>query len=104
VYFWFDGPHAGDFVITLGGYHPLFKKPAHYPTVPRLGFNWQVGSVLSLKGEMYFALCAHAIMAGGRLEASFKLGSLWTNFIAEAHFLISWKPYYQKNGSKAPSF
>lgn len=94
VYFWFDGPHAGDFVITLGGYHPEFKKPAHYPTVPRLGFNWQVGSVLSLKGEMYFALCAHAIMAGGRLEASFKLGSLWANFIAEAHFLISWKPYY----------
>lgn len=94
VYFWFDGPHAGDFVITLGGYHPAFKKPAHYPTVPRLGFNWQIGDCLSLKGEMYFALCAHAIMAGGKLEASFQLGSLWANFIAEAHFLISWKPYY----------
>lgn len=94
VYFWFDGPHAGDFVITLGGYHPAFKKPAHYPTVPRLGFNWQVGDCLSLKGEMYFALCAHAIMAGGKLEASFQLGSLWANFIAQVHFLISWKPYY----------
>jgi hypothetical protein len=94
VYFWFDGDHAGDFVITLGGYHPAFKKPAHYPTVPRLGFNWQIGDCLSLKGEMYFALCAHAIMAGGLLEASFQLGSLWANFIAEAHFLISWKPYY----------
>ena len=94
MYFWFDGPHAGDFVISLGGYHPAFNKPAHYPTVPRLGFNWQVGDCLSLKGEMYFALCAHAIMAGGRLEANFRLGSLWANFIAEAHFLISWKPYY----------
>lgn len=94
VYFWFDGPHAGDFVITLGGYHPAFKKPAHYPTVPRLGFNWQIGDCLYLKGEMYFALCAHAIMAGGLLEAGFQLGSLWANFIAEAHFLISWKPYY----------
>lgn len=94
VYFWFDGPHEGDFVITLGGYHPAFKKPAHYPTVPRLGFNWQIGDCISLKGEMYFALCAHAIMAGGKLEACFQLGSLWANFIAEAHFLISWKPYY----------
>jgi hypothetical protein len=94
VYFWFDGPHAGDFVITLGGYHPAFNKPAHYPIVPRLGFHWQVGDCLSLKGEMYFALCAHAIMAGGRLEANFRLGVLWANFIAEAHFLISWKPYY----------
>ncbi len=94
LYFWFDGPHAGDFIISWGGYHPTFKKPAHYPTVPRLGFNWQVGDCLSLKGEMYFALCAHAIMAGGRLEANFQLGSLWANFVAEAHFLISWKPYY----------
>ncbi|CCI22333.1 DUF6603 domain-containing protein [Microcystis aeruginosa] len=91
---WVSGPHASDFVITLGGYHPLFKKPAHYPTVPRLGFQWKVGDCLSLKGEMYFALCSHAIMAGGRLEANFKLGTLWANFVAEAHFLISWKPYY----------
>ena len=94
VCLWVSGPHAGDFVITLGGYHPLFTKPAHYPTVPRLGFQWKVGDCLSLKGEMYFALCAHAIMAGGRLEANFKLGKLWANFVAEAHFLISWKPYY----------
>ncbi|MFM7883057.1 MAG: DUF6603 domain-containing protein, partial [Microcystis panniformis] len=94
VCLWVSGPHAGDFVITLGGYHPLFKKPAHYPTVPRLGFRWKVGDCLSLKGEKYFALCAHAIMAGGRLEANFKLGKLWANFVAEAHFLISWKPYY----------
>lgn len=94
VCLWVSGPHAGDFVITLGGYHPLFTKPAHYPTVPRLGFQWKVGDCLSLKGEMYFALCSHAIMAGGRLEANFKLGTLWANFVAEAHFLISWKPYY----------
>ncbi|WP_071821920.1 DUF6603 domain-containing protein, partial [Microcystis aeruginosa] len=94
VCLWVSGPHAGDFVITLGGYHPLFTKPAHYPTVPRLGFQWKVGDCLSLKGEMYFALCAHSIMAGGRLEANFKLGTLWANFVAEAHFLISWKPYY----------
>ncbi|MCA2709848.1 MAG: hypothetical protein IM473_04575 [Microcystis sp. M015S2] len=94
AYLWFDGPHAGDFVITLGGYHPEFKKPAHYPTVPRLGFHWKIGNCLSLKGEKYFALCAHAIMAGGRLEANFRLGKLWADFVAEAHFLIAWKPYY----------
>lgn len=93
-YIWFGGPHAGDFVITLGGYHPEFKKPAHYPNVPRLGFLWKVDSSLYLKGEIYFALCSHALMAGGKLEASFRAGSLWAYFIAEAHFLISWKPYY----------
>jgi len=33
-------------VITLGGYHPAFQKPTHYPEVPRLGLNWNVTSHL----------------------------------------------------------
>ena len=36
---------GGDFVLTLGGYHPDYNPPAHYPRVPRLGFNWQSGRV-----------------------------------------------------------
>src|SRR5262249_29741885 len=65
-YSWFEGSeHNGDFALTLGGYHPNFKVPAHYPTVPRLGFNWQVCPELSIKGDAYFALTASALMAGG---------------------------------------
>ena len=43
LFIWFKGAHQGDFVITLGGYHPKFAAPAHYPAVPRLGVNWIVG-------------------------------------------------------------
>lgn len=93
-YSWFSGEHEGDFVITVGGYHPLFKKPDHYPNVPRLGFNWQVDSNIFIKGEAYFALCSHAIMAGGRLEARYESGKAKAWFIAQADFLISWKPYH----------
>src|SRR5271169_3170725 len=39
---WFKGDLAGDFVVTLGGYHPAFARLPHYPIVPRLGVNWQV--------------------------------------------------------------
>ncbi len=52
------------------GYHPRFKVPAHYPRVPRLGFNWRIGDTVVIKGQPYFALCAHAVMAGGALETS----------------------------------
>lgn len=93
-YSWFAGPHSGDFVITLGGYHPAFDVPDHYPEVPRLGFNWQVDDSILIKGEAYFALCSHAIMAGGRLEATYESGSAKAWFIAGADFLICWKPYY----------
>lgn len=93
-YVWFGGPHEGDFVITIGGYHPLFNVPAYYPVVPRLGFNWVISSILSLKGEAYFALTAHALMAGGKLEALFHTGPVKAWFIIGADFIISWKPYF----------
>jgi hypothetical protein len=94
-YSWFAGSeHDGDFVLTLGGYHPHFLVPAHYPTVPRLGFNWQVSNELSLKGDAYFALTASALMAGGHLEANWRSGSVHAWFKVGADFLIAWKPYH----------
>jgi hypothetical protein len=93
-YSWFDGPHKGDFVLTLGGYHPDYKVPSHYPTVPRLGFNWRVDSQLTIKGGMYYALTAAALMAGGSLQATWDSGDLKAHFTAGADFIIYWKPYH----------
>lgn len=92
---WFEGSqYEGDFVISLGGYHPQYKRPDHYPVVPRLGFNWQVSSTINVKGGMYFALTPSVVMAGGRLEATFKSGGLKAWFIIGADFIIGWKPYF----------
>lgn len=88
--------HEGDFVLTLGGYHPDFKVPEHYPKVPRLGFNWQVSKEILVKGAMYFALTPTCLMAGGVLEATYNSGNLKAWFIMGADFLIAWKPYYYK--------
>ncbi len=91
---WFKGEHEGDFVQTIGGYHPQYKAPGHYPQVPRLGINWQVTSELSIKGDAYYALTSHALMAGGHLQATWQSGSLKAWFTAGADFLIAWKPYH----------
>ena len=95
-YAWFNGDHSGDFVTTIGGYHPHFKVPAHYPKVPRVGFNWKVdeAGTMLIKGDMYFALCAHALMAGGHLEATFQSGALKAWFKIGADFLVAWQPYH----------
>jgi hypothetical protein len=85
---------AGDFVLTLGGYHPAYEPPAHYPRVPRLGFNWQVDDYLQLKGDAYYAMTPHALMAGAHLEATWHKDQLKAWFIASADFLISWEPYH----------
>ncbi len=92
---WFgNNTHAGDFVISLGGYHPDFKRPPHYPIVPRLGFNWTISSEIIVKGGMYFALTPSVVMAGGRLEATFRSGGLKAWFIIGADFIIGWKPFF----------
>ena len=93
-YSWFSGDHNGEFVQTLGGYHPLFKPPSYYPQTPRLGLNWQVTPELVVKGNVYFALTASALMAGGSLQIVWTSGSLkaWLN--ASADFLLGWKPFH----------
>lgn len=94
-YSWFaPHEHDGDFVLTLGGYHPDFIVPAHYPRVPRLAFNWQVNSQLNIKADGYFAITASALMAGGHLQATWHSGRLKAWFNAGADFLIAWKPYH----------
>ena len=93
-YTWFSGIHEGDFVLTVGGYHPHFSHPSHYPTVPRLGFNWQVTNQLNFKGSAYYALTPSALMAGCSLSANWHDGSLRAWFDAGLNFLISWKPYH----------
>ncbi|HXA62121.1 MAG TPA: DUF6603 domain-containing protein, partial [Streptosporangiaceae bacterium] len=91
---WFDGPHNGDFVLSVGGYHPHFVVPAHYPAVPRLGFVWQVSPQLQLTGSAYYALTPSALMAGGSLSATWQDGSLRAWFDTSMDFLIAWQPYH----------
>lgn len=95
-YLWFGGDHAGDFVITLGGYHPKYAltKPGHYPDVPRVGFLWSIKDCVNITGEVYFALTPSVLMAGGRLSMTYTLGSLKAYFIVQADFLIGWKPFH----------
>ena len=93
-YSWFSGPHAGDFVQTLGGYNPEFKIPDHYPRVPRLAFDWRVSNSLTIQGDAYYALTGSALMAGGHLEVLYRQGELRAWLKVGADFLIAWKPYH----------
>jgi hypothetical protein len=94
---WFgNNPNAGQFVVTLGGYHPAFTPPDYYPLVPQLGFNWPINAAigsLSIHGGCYFALTPASIMAGGQLVAEFNMGPLKAWFDAGANFLIGWEPF-----------
>ena len=92
-YAWFSGPSQGDFVVSLGGYHPAFTKPSNYPAVPRLGLAFSLGP-LKVIGQAYFALTPSMFMAGLRLTATFEAGPVRAWFDAGVDFLISWGPLH----------
>lgn len=92
---WFgDNPHSGDFVLTLGGYNPMFVAPAYYPSVPQVGFHWPMDSSITIQGGAYFAMTPAVMMFGGVLDASYQSGNLHAWFDAHADVLIQWKPFW----------
>jgi uncharacterized protein DUF6603 len=94
LFVWFGGQHKGDLVITLGGYHPKFRRPEHYPIVPRLGLNWTVNNNLLIKGGVYLAITPSCLMVGGKLEATFNSGRISAWFTVYLDVIVSWQPLY----------
>lgn len=95
LYVWFPGSkYEGDFVATIGGYHPAFKRPAHYPDMPRIGLSWSVSRAISVKGELYVAVTPAVGMVGGRLEVNYEAGGLRAWLIAYFNAMVWWAPLY----------
>jgi hypothetical protein len=95
-YMWYDSPDPdkkGQFVMTAGGYHPAFKPPGFYPQVARLGYNWQVSDLVTIKGTSYFAITPACGMAGTGLELLFEAGDVKAWFTATADMLVTWHPF-----------
>ncbi len=84
--------HAGDFVITLGGYKSGYCVQ-HYPKVDRLSVNWRMDDHLSLTAEAYFAVTPACIMMGGNLAIVYENGRLKAWFKAWAEFFMQWDPF-----------
>jgi hypothetical protein len=92
-YIWFNGPHAGEFVVSVGGYHPAFARPAHYPAVPRLAMQFALGP-MSVTGQAYFALTPAMMMAGLSLQAVWSSGGIRAWLTAGVDFLMAWAPFH----------
>ncbi|MDT4972482.1 MAG: large repetitive protein, partial [Pseudonocardiales bacterium] len=90
---WWKGPNAGQFVITVGGYHPRFHHDG-YPVVPRVGLRWQPADFISIEGGVYFALCSEAIMAGVGLEIAAHLGPAHADLRLGADGIVFFDPFW----------
>lgn len=87
-----DGPRAGDFVVSVGGYHPQFNAPLHYPKLSRLGMTFNL-SPLQVTGEAYFAMTPAMLMVGACLNAVWKHKKIKAWFKLDIDFIIAWAPF-----------
>lgn len=92
-YLWFAGEHAGDFVITAGGYHPHYQKPDHYPVVPRVQLSYVAGPLV-MKGEAYLALLPNLLMCGLNVRITFDGGIVSAWLDAGLDFILGWRPFH----------
>ena len=92
---WLSGPNRGQFVVTIGGYHPDFHRDG-YPVVPRLGLALRIGDFISIIGESYFALTSEAVMAGTRMEISARLGPAWAHVVYGGDAIVFFDPFWFK--------
>jgi hypothetical protein len=90
---WWKGPNAGQFVITVGGYHPRFHHDG-YPVVPRVGLSWQPIDEISVVGGVYFALCSEAIMAGASMQVAAHLGPAHASLRFGGDGIVFFDPFW----------
>jgi hypothetical protein len=90
---WWKGPNSGQFVITVGGYHPRFHHDG-YPLVPRVGLSWQPADYISVVGGVYFALCSEAIMAGASMHVAARLGPAHATLDFGGDGIVFFDPFF----------
>ncbi|KAH9218815.1 hypothetical protein DL95DRAFT_458013 [Leptodontidium sp. 2 PMI_412] len=86
-------PHAGDWVFTVGGYHRAFQVPVHYPRAARLGLDFNI-SIISIRGECYFAITPKAIMTGALIRCELHLGPVFAWLDASFDAMVQFSPLH----------
>lgn len=96
-YSWFGkNSHAGDWVISIGGFPRGYIVPSHYPSPDRIGLNFTLGDCIKVLGQAYLAVTPKCAMVGGLLHMSMDVGpvSAYVDVVFDA--FLNFKPFYFK--------
>jgi len=91
---WHSGTHAGDFVLSIGGYHPSFVRPQHYPDIRRVEVNAIVWGWVRLSAECFFACSPQALMAGAKVTLSGEFEGIAAGLDVYVDVFMTWDPFF----------
>ena len=91
---WYAEPHKGDFLFSIGGYHPLFAKPEHYPELIRVGCKATVYNFVHLSVEVFFCCTPQALMAGAKASLWAEFAGIEAGLDVYVDVLMKWDPFF----------
>ncbi len=68
MYLLVRGGEQPEFVLSAGGFHPRYIRPARVPALARLDMDLQPGPGYGMRIQAYFALTSNAVQFGGQLH------------------------------------
>jgi hypothetical protein len=68
MYLLVRGGRQPEFVLSAGGFHPRYTRPAGVPALRRLQIDLAPGNGFGLRMEAYFAVTSNAVMFGGQVQ------------------------------------
>ncbi|MEU0253800.1 DUF6603 domain-containing protein [Streptomyces sp. NPDC006184] len=68
IYLLVRGGQQPEFVLSAGGFHPRYIRPARVPALDQLQVDLAPGNGFGLRMEAYFAVTSNAVMFGGQVQ------------------------------------
>ena len=74
--FMLDWGERPAFLLSVGGYHPRYKKPNRFPEIPRAGMAIRFGKYVTLTCEFYYAITSNSFQTGASVSLAVRKGKL----------------------------
>jgi hypothetical protein len=88
---WGDNPQ---FLLSVGGYHPRYKKPARFPEIPRVTALIKKGEDIRLSCQYYQAITSNSYQVGLSAELVVKKGKARAYGFLGFNALLQFDPFY----------
>jgi hypothetical protein len=82
------------FLLSVGGYHPRYKKPARFPEIPRVTALIKKGEDIRLSCEFYQAITSNSFQIGFSAELVIKKGKARVYGFLGFNALLQFDPFY----------
>jgi hypothetical protein len=91
-----SGEGAGDFVFSIGGYHPAFRAPEYYPKIELVGVKAVIYGFVRLSVDAFFACTPQALMAGARVSLTAEFEGIGAGLDVYVDVFIKWEPFFME--------